>query len=176
MKPHLTTSASPDRNSASGSPASASVSAQHGGRRVEGAHQVLAGGGVDAGLAADRGVDHAEQAGRHLHHAHPAQPGGGQEAGQVGDRSPADADDGVGPGQPEPAELLPGAGGDLGGLGRLPVGDDDGLGRHPGCCSVSTAAPAAAASDAAVHHGGPGGAVEHQPELRLHPRGRSATS
>ena len=105
---------------------------EDGGRRVEGADQVLAGAGVDAGLAADRGVDHAEQAGRHLHDPDAARPGGGEEAGQVGDRSPADADDGVGPGQPQPAELLPGAGGDLGGLGRLAVGHDDRLGGDPG--------------------------------------------
>ena len=105
---------------------------EDGGRRVEGADQVLAGTGVDAGLAADRGVDHAEQAGRHLHHADAARPGRGEEPGEVGDRSPADAHDGVGAGQPQPAELLPRARGDLGGLGRLAVGDDDGLGGHPG--------------------------------------------
>ena len=49
--------------------------AQHPDRRVEGADQVLAALGVDAGLAADRRVDHAGQRGRHLHDPHPAQPG-----------------------------------------------------------------------------------------------------
>ena len=40
--------------------------------------------------------------------------------------------DGVGPGQPQPAELVPRRAGDRGGLGRLAVGDDDRLGGHPG--------------------------------------------
>ena len=72
------------------------------------------------------------------------------EAGQVGDRSPADADDGVRAGQPEPAELLPEPGGDLGGLGRLAVGDDDGLGgdARPSAASPPRRRPAAASGGA----------------------------
>jgi hypothetical protein len=44
--------------------------AQHTGRRVERAHEVLAGGGVHAGLAPDGRVDHAEQGRRDVHHGH----------------------------------------------------------------------------------------------------------
>ena len=52
--------------------------------------EVLARPGVDAGLAADRGVDHREQGGRHVHHPDTAHPAGGDEAREVGRRSPAD--------------------------------------------------------------------------------------
>jgi len=41
-------------------------------RLVKSADQVLAGRMVDAGLAADRGIDLRQQRGRHLHHAHAA--------------------------------------------------------------------------------------------------------
>ena len=64
MKPHLTTSARPATRSAGGQRGQRGQVAEHAGRRVERADQVLAGGGVDAGLAADRRVDHAEQRGR----------------------------------------------------------------------------------------------------------------
>ncbi len=63
--------------------------------------------GVDAGLAADRGVDHGEQRGGDVHDPHAAHPRGGDEPGQVGGRSPAEADDRVGSGQPDAAEHLP---------------------------------------------------------------------
>ena len=69
--------------------------AQHRARRVERADEVLALGGVDAGLAADRGVDHAEHRRRHLDDVDAAQPGRGDEAGEVGRRSPAEADHGI---------------------------------------------------------------------------------
>ena len=122
MKPHLTTSASPARRSKSGSVSRLDRSARTPDGRVEGADEVLALGGVDAGLAADGRVDHAEQRGGDLDDLHPAQPGGGDEAGEVGDRSPADADDGVGAGEAGLAEHLPAERGDLGGLGLLAVG------------------------------------------------------
>ena len=64
-------------------------------RRVEGPDEVLALARVDRRLAADRGVDHAEQRGRDLDDAHAAQPGGGDEPGEVGRRSPAEADDDI---------------------------------------------------------------------------------
>ena len=96
---------------------------------MEGADQVLALGRVDAGLAADGRVDHAEHGGGHGDPAHPAQPGRGDEAGQVGGGAAADADDHVGAGEAGLAERLPAVGGDLGGLGLLGVGqlDRDGL-------------------------------------------------
>ena len=52
---------------------------QHQAGLVEGADQVLALGGVDPGLAADRTVDLRQKRGRQLHEAHaPAQDGGGK--------------------------------------------------------------------------------------------------
>ena len=67
--------------------------AQHPGRGVEGADEVLALGGVDAGLAADGGVDHGEHGRGDGDPAHAAQPGRGDESGEVGGRAAADADD-----------------------------------------------------------------------------------
>ena len=95
---------------------------------MEGADEVLALGGVDAGLAADGRVDHAEHGGGDGDPAHSAQPGRGDEAGQVGGGAAADADDDVGAGEAGLAEGLPAVGGDLGGLGLLRVGQLDGDG------------------------------------------------
>ena len=81
--------------------------AQHAGRLVEGTDQVLPGTGVDAGLAADRGVDHAEQRRRDVHDPHPAEPGRGHEPAQVGGRSPTDGDDGIAAREAGAAERLP---------------------------------------------------------------------
>ena len=103
MNPHFTTSASPPTRSCGLSVSSARQVAEHPGGLVERADQVLALGRVDPGLAADRGVDHAEQRGRHVHDPDPAQEGRGDEAGQVGRRSAADADDRVGAGEARPA-------------------------------------------------------------------------
>lgn len=89
--------------------------------RVEGTHEVLAGGGVDAGLAAHRGVDHAEQRGGHRHPAHPAQPARGHEPGQVGDRAAAHADHRVGAGEAGRAEAVPAGGRHVDVLARLRV-------------------------------------------------------
>ena len=68
---------------------------EHRERLMEGADQVLACIGVDAGLAADRGVHHGEQRGRHVHDVDAPQPRGRGESGDVGGRSPAEADHGV---------------------------------------------------------------------------------
>ena len=80
---------------------------EHGGRLMERTDQVLARIGVDSGLAADRGVDHAEQGGGHVHDVDPTQPGGGGETGDVGGRSPAEADDGVLAANADAAQHLP---------------------------------------------------------------------
>lgn len=98
-------------------------------RRVEGADEVLALGGVDARLAADGRVDHGQDRGRYGDPAHAPQPGRGHEARQVGGRTAADADDDVGPGEAGLAQRLPAVGGDLGGLRLLRVRhlDGDGL-------------------------------------------------
>jgi hypothetical protein len=103
---------------------------EHAGGRVEGADEVLALGGVDAGLPADGRVDHPEQGGGHLHDAHAAQPRGCDEAGEVGDGATAHPDDRVGAGEAGSSELRPqvgGHGGRLGGLGVGHLGDVDGI-------------------------------------------------
>ena len=68
---------------------------EHQARLVEGADQVLALPGVDAGLAADRGIDLGQQRGRHLHDADAAPQDAGGEAGQVADHAAAKGDDAV---------------------------------------------------------------------------------
>ena len=50
---------------------------------------------IDAGLATDGGVDHAEQRGRHVHHRGAPVPRGRCEPGDVGHHATADADDHV---------------------------------------------------------------------------------
>ena len=125
MKPHLTTSARPATRSAARQRGQRGQVAEHAGRRVERADQVLAGRGVDAGLAADRGVDHAEQRRRYLHHAYAAQPARGDEPGQVGHRAAADTDHRVGTGEPGRPERVPAPGRDLDRLARLGVGHLD---------------------------------------------------
>ena len=99
--------------------------AQHAGGLVEGPDEVLAGAGVDAGLAADRGVDHGQQGGGHVDDADAAQPRRGDEPAEVGGRSPADRHDRVGPGEAGLAERLPAVGRDRRGLGPLAVGESE---------------------------------------------------
>ena len=70
-----------------------------GGGSVESADHVLALRGVDAGLAPDRGVDHAQQRRGHLDERHTSQPGRGDEPCEVGDCPPAETDHGVGSGE-----------------------------------------------------------------------------
>ena len=91
MNPHLITSARPPPGRRGQRRQQIEIT-EHPGRLVEAADEVLALGGVDAGLAADRGVDHAEHAGRHGDQLHPAQPGGRNEAGEVRCGATAEAD------------------------------------------------------------------------------------
>ncbi len=131
--------------------------AEDGHRLVEGADEVLPLGQVDAGLAADGGVDLGQQRGRGLQAGHAPVVGGGGEAGGVADDAAAEGHDGVAPEQPpggEPAaerldgrqalgllavaheeDLGGGAGGGQGGQQRLGVAVGDGLladDGHPG--------------------------------------------
>ncbi len=69
---------------------------EHQRRLVEGADKVFAARRVDAGLAADGGVDLREQRGRHLHDAHAAPHDRRGEAGEVADDAAAEGDDDVG--------------------------------------------------------------------------------
>ena len=69
--------------------------------------QVLAGVGVDAGLASDGGVDHGQQGGRNVHDVDAAQPGRRHEARDVGGRPAAEADDGVLAADADAAQDLP---------------------------------------------------------------------
>ena len=78
--------------------------AQHRRRLPERPHQVLALGQVDARLAPDGGVDHAQEGGGHVHHRHPPVVDGGGEAGGVGDHAPAHGHHHVGPGEAPPGE------------------------------------------------------------------------
>ena len=71
--------------------------AEHGGRLPEGAHEVLALGQVHTGLAADGGVDLAEQRGGDVHDRHAPVVHGGGEAGGVGDDPAADGHHRIGP-------------------------------------------------------------------------------
>jgi hypothetical protein len=59
---------------------------------------------VDAGLAADRCVDHADQRGADVHHGNAAVPGCRCEPGHVGDHAAAHSDDHVVAGEPHPRE------------------------------------------------------------------------
>jgi hypothetical protein len=86
---------------------------------VEGAHQVLADGQVDAGLAADGGVDHAEQGGGQVDQRHAAEPGGGREPGRVGGAAAADRHHRVGAMGGDPRQPLVQAGHHLQPLGVL---------------------------------------------------------
>ena len=99
MKPHLTTSARPARRSDRRQGRQRVQVDEHPGRLVEAADQVLALRGVDAGLAADCGVDHAEHRGRHGDQPDAAQPGRGDEAGQIGGGAAAEPDHRVGSGE-----------------------------------------------------------------------------
>ena len=65
---------------------------EHEARLMEGADQVLALLGVDAGLAADRGIDLGKQAGRNLHEAHAAPQNARGEAREVADHTAAERD------------------------------------------------------------------------------------
>ena len=59
---------------------------------MEDADQVLAVRGVDAGLAADGGIDLRQQRGRHLHEIHAAPHDAGGEAGEIADDAAAERD------------------------------------------------------------------------------------
>ena len=62
---------------------------------MEDADEVLAAAGVDAGLAADRGIDLREQRRRHLDEAHAAPHDAGGKAGEVADHAAAEGEDDV---------------------------------------------------------------------------------
>ena len=97
--------------------------AHHAGRLPERADEVLALRQVDAGLAADRRVDHAEQRRGDVDDRHAAVPHGRGEPGDVGDHPAADADHDVVAGEAELGEAT-GQQLDRGQrLGRLAVAD-----------------------------------------------------
>ena len=65
----------------------------HQDRLMEGADQVLAVRRIDAGLAADRGIDLRQQRGRHLHEVEAAPHARRGEAGEIADHAAAERDD-----------------------------------------------------------------------------------
>ena len=83
MKPALITSARPLTYSAGGQRFEHGQVGEDPGRLVKRAHQVLAVGRVDRGLATDGRVGDRQQGRGHEDHTDTAQPGGGHEAGQV---------------------------------------------------------------------------------------------
>src|SRR5215472_4107711 len=66
---------------------------EHETRLVEGADQILAGGGVDPGLAADRAVYLSQECRRDLREIDPAQQGCRSETGEVADNAAAERDE-----------------------------------------------------------------------------------
>jgi hypothetical protein len=86
---------------------------------VKRADEILALSGIDASLAANRGINHAEQCRGHLHKPHSTQPGGRHESGEIGGGSSPDSNNDIaaretGLAQPSPTLL-----GHLSGLGGL---------------------------------------------------------
>ena len=138
MNPVLITSAMPAASSARLTVARVSRSAITAVGSWKAPTRFLPAAGVDAGLAADGGVDHREQGGRHVDDPHAAHPGGRDEAGEVGRRAAADRHDGVGAGHPEPAELLPAGAGGGEVLAVLAVGQVDAGGRRVPAASRSS--------------------------------------
>ncbi len=92
---------------------------------MKGADQVLAGVGVDAGLAADRRVDHRQQRGRHVHDRHAAQPGRRGEAGDIGRGAAAQADQRILAANADAAQHFPDVTDDRQVLARFGVRDFD---------------------------------------------------
>ena len=101
--------------------------AYDGRRRVEGADQVLARRGVDAGLPAHGRVDHGQEGGGDVDDGHAPQPGRRGEADQVGRRAPAHGDDAAVASHAHPTQLLPQRVQDGAGLGGLAARDGDPL-------------------------------------------------
>ncbi len=64
-------------------------------RLKEQADEVLAALGIDAGLAADGGIDLRQQARRHLHHMHATADDAGSKAGKIADDAATQGDDNV---------------------------------------------------------------------------------
>jgi len=88
---------------------------------VERADKILAGRRVDTGLAADRGIDHAEQRRRHLDHPYAPEPARGDEAGEVGHGAAANPDNRVVTGESCGPEPVPASGRDVDRLAGLGI-------------------------------------------------------
>ena len=112
---------------------------------MERADEVLALGQVDAGLAADRGVDLGDEGRRHLDEGHAAEVGRGEEAGRVAERAAADGDERLAPLDPEARQLPRGVLDDRQAFRGLALRQQDALDR-PAVArqAVGDAAPAAA--------------------------------
>ena len=132
MMPALMDSCRPARSSAGGRVREEVGVGEDGLRMVEAADEIFSGGEVDAGLAADGGVDLGEEGGGDLHVADAAHVDGGEEAGDVADDAAAEGEEervAVGSGA---GELL-GEGFDAGeALVALAAGEEE----DGGCASV----------------------------------------
>jgi hypothetical protein len=89
--------------------------------------QVLALREVDPGLAAHRGVDHAEQRGGHVDDRDPPVVHGRGEPADVGHHPAAHRHHGVGPGEAHPGEVAAEGGHAGQGLGLLAVAEHEGV-------------------------------------------------
>ena len=99
---------------------------------MEGADQVLALRGVDAGLAADRGIHLREQRGRDLHEAHAAAQDRRGKAGEVADHAAAERHDEIAALEAQLEQALAQGLEHAEALRRLAGLQDDGAGKEPG--------------------------------------------
>ena len=106
MKPHLITSARPATGVGRQRCQQIKIT-DHTDRLVEAADEVLAFRGVDAGLAPDSRVNHAQQGGRNHDHSHSPQPGRCHEPSKIGGGTAAEADHAVGAGETGVSENRP---------------------------------------------------------------------
>ncbi len=138
--------------------------AQHTGRRVEGADQVLALGGVDAGLAADRRASTMASTvvGTAIQRTPRSQVAATNPARSVVEPPPTPTMASVRV-KPHCPQRLPAVGGDLRGLGLLGVGHLDGDGLVPLLGRVGAQRLAGLGQRLRVDHGDPLGPVPDQP-------------
>jgi hypothetical protein len=123
-------------------------------RLMERAEQVLALRRVDAGLAADRGIDLRQQRGRHLHEIDAAAQDRRRKAGEIADHAAAERNHQI-------VALDPGRDQRLGdlfetgiGLRTSPSSTTDARGRMPASASDARSAPASALPRAVGDDGG----------------------
>ena len=153
-------------------------------RLVERAEQVLALGEIDAGLAADRGIDLGHEGRRDVDDRDAAQVGRGEEAGRVAERTAADRDERLAALDAEPGQVAGGRLDDRQALGVLALREHDAsrpasrrrkagrerlAGRRPGAGLGDQDGPRRPGASSFVADGGPGDPIaEDEPADRRH--------